>query len=188
MVASNTDSPIETRGTTDKADKIRVLAQKLRDSRGAVLLDYRGLNVAQISSLRNDLTKQQVDFHVAKNTLLRIAAGEADVEIDPALLSGPTAIAFGLEDEVAPARLLSEYVRRNRAVTVKGGIIGRRSATAAQITALAELPSREILLSQLLGALQAPLAQTLGVIQAPAREIAGLAQALMDKQGGAEAA
>ncbi|GAC1641047.1 MAG: 50S ribosomal protein L10 [Chloroflexota bacterium] len=178
----------QTRGTADKAEKIEALAQMLRDSKGAVLLNYRGLNVADISKLRNDLRDQQVDFHVAKNTLLRIAAERAHVDVAAELLSGPTAIAFGLDDEVAPARALAEFARRNRVVSLKGGIIGGQSMNAEQIGRVAELPSRETLLAQLAGALQAPLAKTLGVLQAPLREVAGLAQALVDKQGGAEAA
>lgn len=168
--------------TAEKAQTIDELSQKLRDSKGAVLLDYRGLNVAAISDLRRQLRAEEVEFQVAKNTLLRIAADRAEVVVAPDLLAGPTAIAFGWRDEVAPARLLTEFARRNRVVSVKGGIIGGRSVTAEQIGQVAELPSREQLLAQLLGALQAPLAQTLGVLQAPAREVAGLAQALVDKR------
>jgi large subunit ribosomal protein L10 len=119
---------------------------------------------------------------VAKNTLLRIAAQHAEVEVAPELLEGPTAIAFGWSDEVTPARLLTEFARRNRLVHVKGGLVGGRSLDAAQVGQVAQLPSREVLLAQLLGALQAPLTQTLEVIQAPLREVAGLAQALVDKQ------
>lgn len=175
--------PTEAKGKT-----IDELAQKLRDSRGAVLLDYRGLNVKDITALRRDLDKSEVEFQVAKNTLLRIAAGKAQVDVAPELLMGPTAVAFGWRDEVSPAKLLTDFARRNRVVTVKGGIIGGQSMNAEQIGRVAELPSRDILMARLLGAIQAPLAQTLGVIQAPAREIAGLAQALMEKREGAEGA
>ncbi|MGI8824463.1 MAG: 50S ribosomal protein L10 [Chloroflexota bacterium] len=173
-----------TRGTADKTNKIEALAQQLRDSKGSVLLDYRGLNVGDISKLRNDLREQQVDFHVAKNTLLRIAADRAEVHVAPELLEGPTAIAFGLRDEVTPARLLTEFVRRNRVVSIKGGMIGGRSLNQEQIGRVAELPAREVLLAQLLGALQAPMTQVLGLLQAPAREVVGLAQALADKLEG----
>jgi large subunit ribosomal protein L10 len=176
--------------TDAKAQTIDELAQMLRDSKGTVLLDYRGLTVAEIQALRRELTGEDVAFHVAKNTLLRIAADRADVEIDSSLLAGPTAVAFGLRDEVAPARALTNYARRNRTVQVKGGVVGGRSLTAEQIGRVAELPSRETLLAQLLGALEAPMSQTLGVLQAPAREVAGLAQALVQKQeeaGGAAA-
>jgi large subunit ribosomal protein L10 len=105
--------------TQAKADMIDELSQKLRDSKGAVLLDYRGLNVAAITRLRRELSNDDVEFHVAKNTLLRIAAERAEVEISPDLLTGPTAVAFGWTDEVTPARLLSEFARRNRVVSVK---------------------------------------------------------------------
>jgi large subunit ribosomal protein L10 len=168
----------------DKAQKIEDLVQKLRDSKGTVLLDYRGLDVAAITQLRRELDQGGVEFHVAKNTLLRIAADRAEVTITPDLLVGPTAVAFGWRDEVGPAKILSDYARRSRGlVEVKGGVVAGRSMTAAEIGRLAELPPREVLLAQLLGVLQAPLSRTLGVLQAPAREVAGLLQALADRKG-----
>lgn len=172
----------------EKAQTIDQLTQKLQASKGVVLLDYRGLDVAAITALRRQLGDEEVEFRVAKNTLLRLAADRAELTVTPDLLQGPTAIAFGWRDEVTPARLLTEFARRNRVVQIKGGIIGKKSFTAEQIGRVAELPSREILLAQLLGAIQAPAAKALGVMQAPAREVAGLAQALQDKQSGAEGA
>ena len=174
--------------TAEKAETIDALADMLRASKGAVLLNYRGLNVGDLQGLRRELRQNEIEFHVAKNTLLRIAAERANVEIAPDLLEGPTAVAFGLRDEVSPAKALTQFAQRNRVVTVKGGVVGGRTLTAEQIGRLAELPNRETLLSQLLGVLQAPLSQTLGVLQAPAREVAGLAQALRDKMDGGEAA
>lgn len=174
--------------TAAKAQTIDELAQKLRDSKGAVLLDYRGLSVAAITRLRRDLSGDDVEFQVAKNTLLRIAAERAGVDVAPDLLTGPTAVAFGWTDEVSPARLLSDFARRNRVVSVKGGIVGGRSVTAAQVGRLAELPSREVLLAQLLGAFQAPAARALAVMQAPARQVAGLAEALRVQREGSETA
>lgn len=174
--------------TQAKADTIDELAQKLRESKGAVLLDYRGLNVAAITRLRRELAGGEVEFHVAKNTLLRIAAERAEVEISPELLTGPTAVAFGRTDEVTPARLLSEFARRNRVVSVKGGVVAGRSVTAEQVGRIAELPPREVLLAQLLGAFQAPAARALAVMQAPARQVAGLAEALRAKREGGELA
>ncbi len=174
--------------TAQKAATIDELSDKLRDSKGAVLLDYRGLTVAAITQLRRDLSGDGVEFQVTKNTLLRIAADRANVSIDSDLLAGPTAVAFGWNDEVSPARLMTDFARRNRLVHVKGGIISRRSVSAEQVTRIAELPSREILLAQLLGTLQAPAARTLGVLQAPAREVAGLAEALRVQREGGEAA
>lgn len=173
--------------TAEKAQTIDELTEKLRDSKGAVLLDYRGLNVAAITALRRQLSAEQVEFHVAKNTLLRIAAQRAELEVAPELLTGPTAVAFGWSDEVTPARLLADYTRRNRVVSVKGGIVGGQSLNAEQIGRVAELPPRPVLLSQLLGVTQAPMSQLLGVIQAQGRELAGLFEALRDKKQSAEA-
>jgi large subunit ribosomal protein L10 len=174
--------------TAEKAQVIDELTEMLRDSKGAVLLDYRGLTVAAITNLRRDLSRDEIEFHVAKNTLLRIAAERAEVDIAPDLLEGPTAVAFGMRDEVSPAKALTEFARRNRVVTVKGGVVGGRTFTVEQVERLAELPNRETLLAQLLGTLQAPMSRTLGVLQAPAREVAGLAEALREKREGGEAA
>jgi large subunit ribosomal protein L10 len=174
--------------TPAKAQTIDELAQKLQDSKGAVLLDYRGLSVAAITALRRDLSGGNVEFQVAKNTLLRIAADRAHVDIAPELLTGPTAVAFGWSDEVAPARMLSDFARRNRLVSVKGGIVSGRSVTAEQVGRIADLPPREVLLAQLLGAFQAPAARALAVMQAPARQVAGLAEALRVQREGGEAA
>jgi large subunit ribosomal protein L10 len=168
--------------TAQKAQTIAELEQRLRDSRGAVVVNYRGLNMKDITALRRSLAGEQVEFVVTKNTLLRIAAERAQVAVSPELIEGPTAIAFSSTDEVTPARLMRDFVRRNRVVSIKGGLVGGRSMTADQIDRLADLPSRDVMLAQLLGAFQAPLAKTLGVLQAPAREVAGLAQALVDKQ------
>lgn len=174
--------------TAEKAQTIDELTEMLQNSKGAVLLDYRGLDVAAIQALRRSLGAEDVEFHVAKNTLLRIASERADVSVAPGLLTGPTAVAFGMRDEIAPARLLTQFTRTNRVVHIKGGIIGGRSMTADEIGRVAELPGREELLARLLGAIQAPMANTLAVLQAPAREVAGLAQALVDARGGEAAA
>jgi large subunit ribosomal protein L10 len=174
--------------TAEKAQTIDELTQKLRDSKGAVLLDYRGLNVADITALRRQLAGEDVEFQVAKNTLLRIAAERAEVDVAPELLTGPTAVAFGWRDEIAPARLLTEFVRRNRVVSVKGGLIGGRTLNADQITRVAELPTREVLLATMLGGFQAPASRALAVLQAPAQKLAGLMQALMDQKQAESAA
>jgi large subunit ribosomal protein L10 len=174
--------------TQHKIDTVDELATKLRDMKAAVIVDYRGLNVKDITALRRQLAGDGIELQVAKNTLLRLAARQAEVEIDPELLTGPTAIAFGNQDEVAVARQLTDYTRRSRIVELKGGIISGTSLNAEQVTRLADLPPREVLLSQLIGVIQAPLSKTLGTIQAPAREIAGLALALHDKNAGGEAA
>jgi large subunit ribosomal protein L10 len=168
--------------TAAKAQTIDELTQKLRESKGAVLLDYRGLSVAGITTLRRQLAGDEIEFQVAKNTLLRIAAERAEVEVSADLLTGPTAVAFGWRDEVSPAKALTEFARRNRVVAVKGGVIGGRSLTAEDIGRVAELPTRDVLLATMLGAFEAPASRALAVMQAPAQKLAGLLQALMDKK------
>lgn len=133
------------------------IATKLRESVCTVVADYRGLNVAQVTELRKQLRAAGVEFQVLKNTLVRRATESTDLSALDEVLSGPTAIAFGKSDVVAPAKILSEFAKKNDALQVKGGVVEGRVVGTEQIKALADLPSREGLLSMLLSVLQAPV-------------------------------
>lgn len=133
------------------------IATKLRESVCTVVADYRGLNVAQVTELRKQLRAAGVEFQVLKNTLVRRATESTDLSALDEVLSGPTAIAFGKGDVVAPAKILSEFAKKNDALQVKGGVVEGRVVGTEQIKALADLPSREGLLSMLLSVLQAPV-------------------------------
>ncbi|SRR5579884_367229 len=172
----------------DKVETTERLATALAESKSTVIVDYRGLNVADITGLRRRLREQSVEFHVAKNTLLRRAATSANIEGADGLFLGPTAIATSTTDEVAPARLLSEAVRQPRAViSIRGGIVASKVMTADQIRAIAELPGREVLLARALGAAQAPAATALGVVQAAARQVLNAVTALQAQRDTAAA-
>ncbi len=158
--------------TQQKIDTTEELASILGDSKGTVVVDYRGLNVSDISTLRRHLREQAVEFRVAKNTLLRRAAKAATLDVDDSLFTGPTAIVTSEQDEVAPARLMAEAARVPRTpLSIKGGIYGSRAVSADEIRAIAELPPRETLLARVLGVVQAPASALLSVAQAPARQI-----------------
>lgn len=133
------------------------IATKLRESVCTVVADYRGLNVAQVTELRKQLRAAGVEFQVLKNSLVRRATESTDLSALDEVLSGPTAIAFGKGDVVAPAKILSDFAKKNDALQVKGGVVEGRVVGTEQIKALAELPSREGLLSMLLSVLQAPV-------------------------------
>ncbi len=139
-----------------KQQEVEVIAAKLRESSCTVVADYRGLNVAQVTQLRKLLREAGVEFQVLKNSLVSRAAANAELGELDAVLTGPTAIAFG-KDVVAPAKILSDFAKKNDALKVKGGIVEGRFVDAGQVKALAELPSREGLLSMLLSVLQAPV-------------------------------
>ncbi len=155
----------------DKARVIEELAEKLRDS-AVVLVDYKGMNVAQSTRLRARSREAGVEFVVAKNTLAQRAANQAGVEGLDEFLVGPTAIAFA-EDPVVGAKLMTDFSNEVESFEVKGGLLeGGRVMGAEDVVALSRLPGREQLLAQLLGAIQAPLAGLVTVLNAPARNLA----------------
>ncbi|BBI36051.1 50S ribosomal protein L10 [Cohnella abietis] len=139
-----------------KEQEVEVIATKLRESNCTVIADYRGLNVAQVTQLRKQLREAGIEFQVLKNSLVSRAAANVELNELESILTGPTAIAFG-KDVVAPAKIISDFARKNDALKVKGGVVEGRFVDAAQVKALAELPSRDGLLSMLLSVLQAPV-------------------------------
>ena len=161
-----------------KQENVAELAEKLGRMKSAVLTDYRGLTVAQLESLRQALRQEGIDYVVVKNTLARRASDQAGLsELNPHLV-GPTAIAISYQDLSAPARILMEYARTNRRQEmVRGGIAEGNVLSPAEVRQLAELPSREVLMSQLLAVLEAPMSQLVGLLEAPVRDLVGLLDA-----------
>ncbi|MDI3257807.1 MAG: 50S ribosomal protein L10 [Kyrpidia sp.] len=141
----------------EKVQAVEELAAKLREAKAAIVTDYRGLNVAEMTELRKRLREAGVDYKVVKNTLTRRATRAAQAEVLDQHLVGPTAIAFGFEDVVVPAKILSEFAKDHKALEIKGGLVEGRLVDAAGVDALAKLPPREGLLSMLLSVLQAPM-------------------------------
>ena len=169
-----------------KAEQVELLTEKLKAARVAVLTDYRGLTVSQIQDLRGKLRGGDVEYRVVKNTLARRAAEAAGVPALESELEGPVAIAFGYDDLSAPAKLINEWVRATRLkLEVKGGLVEGRVFSPDQVKSLADLPSRETLIAQLAGAIQAPIAQLAGALQTP---LSTLARALESYQKKLEAA
>lgn len=140
-----------------KQQAVEEITSKLRESTTTVVADYRGLNVAQVTELRKQLREAGVEFQVLKNSLVRRATEVAELSELNTILTGPTAIAFSKTDAVAPAKILNDFAKKNNALELKGGVVEGRVVDVAQIKALAELPSREGLLSMLLSVLQAPM-------------------------------
>ncbi|MCM3130823.1 50S ribosomal protein L10 [Paenibacillus shunpengii] len=140
-----------------KQEAVDVVTAKLRESATTVVADYRGLNVAQVTELRKQLREAGIEFQVLKNTLLRRATAAAELTELDEVLTGPTAIAFSGEDAVAPAKILNDFAKKNDALKLKGAVVEGRVVGVEEVKALAELPSREGLLSMLLSVLQAPV-------------------------------
>ncbi len=140
-----------------KKQVVDEIAEKLQASNSIVVVDYRGLNVAEVTELRKQLREAGIEFKVYKNTLTRRAVEKLELtDLNDALV-GPNAIAFGGEDVVAPAKILNNFAKEHEALEIKAGVIEGNVASVEEIKALAELPSREGLLSMLLSVLQAPI-------------------------------
>lgn len=133
------------------------IADKMKASASMVVVDYRGLNVAQATELRKQLREAGVEFKVYKNSMARRAAEASGLEGLNEHLTGPNAIAFSTEDVIAPARIINNFAKDNEALEIKAGVIEGALASVEEVKALATLPSREGLLSMLLSVLQAPM-------------------------------
>jgi large subunit ribosomal protein L10 len=165
-----------------KAEQIELLVEKLKKAKVAVLTDYRGLKVGQIQELRGKLRTGNVEYRVVKNSLARRAADSAGYAALESQLKGPIAIAFGYDDLSLPPRLINEFVRTTRLkVEVVGGLVEGRVFNRDQIKQLADLPSREVLLAQLLGTLQSPVGQLVGIMQTPVQQLVGVLNAYKSK-------
>ncbi len=168
-----------------RADKVAVVDEvrsRLEASDGAVLTEYRGLTVSEIAALRRELTAAGGDYKIYKNTLVRLAvAGGPQAPIED-LLTGPTAIAFVHGDVSAVAKALRDFARNNPRLVVKGGVVGTGLLSARDLQLLADLPSRDTLLSQVAGALSAPLQNLAGLIEALPRQLAYGLSALIEKR------
>ncbi|PFG36392.1 LSU ribosomal protein L10P [Flavimobilis soli] len=170
----------------DKAAAVAELADSFRESSAVVLTEYRGLTVAQLKQLRRSLSGNAT-YAVVKNTLTAIAAKEAGVEIDDAVLAGPSAVAFVTGDPVEAAKGLRDFAKANPQLVIKAGVLDGRALTAEDITKLADLESREVLLAKAAGAFKAKLFQAAYLFTAPASQAVRTIDALREKQASAAA-
>ena len=175
--------------TDAKRQAVAELTELLRRSSAMAVADYRGLKVAEMQAVRRTLRDSGVQLTVAKNRLLKLAADEAGrTELKP-MLDGPTALATIDGDEAAMAKALADAIRPySRVVSVRGGMLGDAAIDAAQLTRLATLPSRDVLLGKIAGGMAAPLTSMAGVLAANLRNLVGVLQAVADKKQSESAA
>lgn len=168
-----------------RADKVAAVAEltdRFRSSSGALLTEYRGLTVAQLAELRRSLG-DNATFTVVKNTLTKIAAKDAGLEAEiSSLLSGPSAIAFVRGDVVETAKGLRDFARANPMLVIKGGVLDGAALSPEEITRLADLEPRDVILAKLAGALQASMARAAATLNALPTRMAQLAEALRVKR------
>ena len=163
--------------TEAKQQVVAELREELARSRTLIVSEYRGLTVREIAEIRRALRRSEITYRVVKNRLLKIAAADSIGDALTPLLNGPTAIAFG-NDETSTAKAVIDAMRPYKVVKITGAVLGSQSISAEAVVALAALPSREVLLSQVAGAIAAPMAVTAALFDAPLRAVAGLVAAL----------
>jgi|YNPBryantNP2012_1023418.scaffolds.fasta_scaffold00674_6 large subunit ribosomal protein L10 len=164
-----------------KAELLTEYIEQLRQSQGIILVDYRGLSVSQMESIRRALRPLGGKLQVSKNRLLKLALQEVGISLPEEWLSGPTAVSF-CHGEVPPvAKALVDARKEMEALTLKGGLVGNTPITAQQVEEIANLPSREVLLAQVLGTINAPASQVVGVIAGGIRQVLNVLQAYVDK-------
>lgn len=166
----------------EKVAVVTEIREKLESADAAFLTEYRGLSVGALAGLRTNLRAAGAEYKVYKNTLARLAARDAGIAGLEELLVGPTGITFVTGDVAAAAKALRDQARTNPLLVLKGGSLGSVTLSAKDVEALAELPSREVLLAQFAGALQAPLVKTAGLLQALPRNFAYGLKALIDQR------
>ncbi|MFW3332035.1 MULTISPECIES: 50S ribosomal protein L10 [Aerococcus] len=155
-----------------KQQEVNEVVEKMNAANSLVVVDYLGLTVAEVTELRKQLREAGVEFKVIKNTIMRRALDSQNLEYHEEVFQGPTAVAFGMEDAVAPAKILSDFAKKAEALELKGGILEGEVLSKEEIQQIAKLPNREGLLSMLLS-----------VLQAPVRNVAYAVKAVADAKG-----
>lgn len=165
-----------------KEQLVAELAEKMAAAKAAYLTDYRGINVEQANSLRGELLKAGVEYRVVKNTLLKLAIKGTDNECLNEQLNGPTSLTIVNDDPVASAKVLSEFAKKIEAFELKGGVLDGKLLSIDEIKALADLPSREVLLAKMLGSINAPVSNFVGVLAAVNRSLVQVLAAIKDQK------
>ena len=176
--------------TQAKGEKIEQLKEKLSRATVTILVQTQGLKVKDMTELRNKLRASKVEFHVVKNTLLRIASERNNMaEVDKGIFNGQTAVAFGYDDEVAAAKVVTDSIRAARIAVLKSGILGGRSLTAEQVENLAKMPGgKNQSRADVVGTIQGPLSTTYSLLTAPLRDLCYVLQARADQLSGSATA
>jgi len=173
--------------TVVKEKTVEEFASLLQDARGVILAEYAGLNVAAVSSLRRKCRDAGVQYRVIKNTLAKRATSQAGMAVLDPLLEGPNAWAIHKTDQVAAAKVLSEFAKDNQKLKIRGGLVDGRLITIKDVETLAKLPSRDVLLSQTLAAMQSPMSGFAGALNALMRGFATAVDAYAKKRSEAGA-
>lgn len=163
---------------SEKEQIVQELAERLKETQATFLADYRGINVEEVTNLRRELTQAGVEYRVVKNNLLKLAAQGTPAEELQNYCAGPTAIALSGADPVAPAKILSKYAKEIEAFELKAGVLDGKLLSVAEISALADLPSREEMLAKMLSSMNAPVTNFVGTMAAIPRSLVQVLNAI----------
>lgn len=165
-----------------KAELLGKISTKIQEAKSAVLVDYKGLTVKDISGLRNKLRESNIDFNVTKNTLFKIALKKEGIEFDEALFDQPLAVAFAFGDEIAPAKAITLFAKDHETMSIIGGILEKKMIDAEMISRLAKLPSREELLAKAVGSIAAPISGFVNVLAGNIRGLFNVLNGIKEKK------
>lgn len=165
-----------------KKEEVQVLSDKIKKAQSFIIADYRGINVEEVTALRDDLRKANIEYKVIKNTLARFAAEENDLKELLPHLEGPTAIAISYDDVVAPAKILSEYTKKHENFQLKVGYVEGKVINVEEIKSLAKIPPKEVLVAKVLGGFNAPISGLVNVLNGNLRGLVVALNAVAQKQ------
>lgn len=160
-----------------KVTEVAEIKERLNRASGVVLVEYAGMNVLDVTDLRNQLRGANVEYKVLKNTLVNRAASELEISGLEPFLNGTTAVAFGYEDPTTPAKVLTDYMKKAEAarkpehLKVKCGLVGKSVLNAREVEQLSTIPSKEVLVAKMLGSMNTPIASFVGILNGPARAL-----------------
>ncbi|HOX61089.1 MAG TPA: 50S ribosomal protein L10 [Candidatus Magasanikbacteria bacterium] len=166
----------------DKAESLKVLVDGLKKSKSVVFANFQGLKVKESEELRNLCRAQGIEYFVAKKTLVQKALGDAGMQVDAKSFPGGVSTVFGINDEVAPAQILAEFAKKHESVKFFGGILEGKFIAASEVDALAKLPSKQQLLAQLVGTLNAPVSGFVNVLAGNLRGLVNVLNSVKDQK------
>lgn len=166
-----------------KIQNVEEIKEKIEKAQAVVLVDYRGLNVEELTELRSKYREAGIDYKVYKNTMMRFAFKDSGLEKFNEFLKGPSAIAFGYDDPVQAAKITSEFAKEHGKLEIKAGIVDGEIIDVDGVKSLASLPSREVLIAKALGGINAPIQGFANVLQGTIRSLATVLNAIAEEQG-----
>ena len=166
----------------EKIDAVKDIKERLEHAKSVFVTDYSGLNVADLTVLRKNLRENSIKYLVAKNTLMKIAAKEAGYENIAEYLNGPTALAFTEDDAAVPAKILYDSYKDKEKPVIKAFVMDKQLFTGSEISKLASLPSRDVLLSQLIVAIESPISSLINTVDSVMQELVSTIEAMADSK------